>query len=111
MTPSPEQHKAALDAAARAYELGGGSEGTVAAYLSALPEQTGELWQAIETAPKDGTRIWAHFPFVGEGNPVQWRRNHYEPKSNWTLDDGESATLTYDPPTHWMPLPKGPTCD
>lgn len=49
MIPSPEQHKAALDAA-RAYELDGGPEGTVAVYLSALLEQTGEAEAARELA-------------------------------------------------------------
>jgi len=67
-------------------------------------------WQPIETAPKNGTRIWAFFPFAQGTFAISWRKNVYETKGpNWTLDDGESATLMYDPPTHWMPLPPPPT--
>lgn len=65
-------------------------------------------WQPIETAPKDGTRIWAWFPLAKQAYAINWRENIYEQKPNWTLDDGESATLTYDPPTRWMPLPDSP---
>lgn len=73
----------------------------------------GEGWQTIESAPKDGTRFWAWFPQAHEGQTggmfsVAWEHNVYEPTANWTLDDGESAVLTYDPPTHWMPLPEPP---
>lgn len=68
-------------------------------------------WRPIETAPKDGTRIWCWFHYDDEDSgayAVRWDRNEYEESKNWTLDDGESATLSYDPPTHWMPLPQPP---
>jgi hypothetical protein len=65
-------------------------------------------WQPIETAPKDETRIWAWFPFAKQTYAIRWRQNIYELEPNWTLDDGESATLTYDPPAYWMPLPTFP---
>ncbi len=39
---------------------------------------------------------------------VRWARNAYEDRENWTLDDGENAILSYDLPSHWMPLPALP---
>jgi hypothetical protein len=68
-------------------------------------------WHPIETAPKDGSRIWAYFPFNGRSYAVYWDQNGYEEHPNWTLDGGESALLNYDPPTHWMPLPEPPLTD
>jgi hypothetical protein len=74
-------------------------------------------WQPIETAPRDGTRLFlwdSHLDLAISGmwhveptidNPVQG----YEPGWAWWVsdrdyvmwDDGTS-------PTHWMPLPKPP---
>lgn len=65
-------------------------------------------WQPIDSAPKDDTRVWAWFPFANEAYAVRWRQNVYHQEPNWTLDDGESATLNFDAPTHWMPLPAAP---
>lgn len=68
-------------------------------------------WRVIATAPRDGTRIWGWFPSAHppQAYAISWRENVYEPGDpNWTLDDGESANLTYDPPNHWMPLPEPP---
>lgn len=65
-------------------------------------------WMPINTAPRDGARIWAYFPFRKDGFAVRWDRNVYEDDINWTLDGGESAALSYDPPSHWMPLPGPP---
>jgi hypothetical protein len=62
-------------------------------------------WQSIETAPKDGTRIflwWPHWsaePCLG----------HF---SSRTLQPWISDVEISDQgvgPTHWMPLPKQPT--
>jgi hypothetical protein len=69
-------------------------------------------WQPIEMAPKDGTRVLGYFPCAGQRvvTVMGWRENVYERGDpNWTTDDGESACLTYDPPTHFMPLPEPPT--
>jgi hypothetical protein len=65
-------------------------------------------WMPIETAPKNGDRIWAWFPFSKQAYAISFRENVYEQEPNWTLDDGESACLAYDPPTHWQPLPTPP---
>ena len=66
------------------------------------------MWQPIADAPQDGRRLLAYFPFDNSVRVVRWDKNVYEPDLNWTLDGGESATLTFDPPTHCMPLPRGP---
>lgn len=81
--------------------------------IQALEAKCAELerdaaWQPIETAPKDGTRVWAWFPFTSKAYAINWRENVYEQEANWTLDDGENATITFDAPTHWMPLPNAP---
>jgi hypothetical protein len=54
-------------------------------------------WQPIETAPKDGTQVWAWDAERGS-NPALWVEGAW-----W---------ITYDDamihPTHWMPLPDPP---
>jgi len=67
-----------------------------------------EGWQPIETAPKDGRRIWGWFPYRQECFTLSWSFNDYDEDVNWTLDDGESACCTHGKPTHWMPLPAPP---
>jgi hypothetical protein len=71
------------------------------------------MWQPIETAPRDGTRILAyqifsetkpvlvvhrHDPGGAERNP---RHNYDTWVSDWNTPVGEI--------THWMPLPEPPT--
>jgi hypothetical protein len=58
-------------------------------------------WQPIETAPVDGTEIFA---WDGKGVKVAWC---YE--GRWIYDDEmESPYLTHWHPTHWQPLPGPP---
>ena len=78
-------------------------------------------WQLIETAPKDGTQIllWSPSPFYDSGGRVeigsfrvdegfsgddepQWLDNSYDDFSC----DYASCPIE---PTHWMPLPSGPS--
>lgn len=65
------------------------------------------IWQQIETAPKNGTKIIAFSPRGAKG-PVMditwWRRE--EDRLGY-VGWGEFNTL-YWPPTHWMPLPAPP---
>jgi len=66
-------------------------------------------WQPIETAPKDGTRVWLYCP---EDEPTQV-------VGEWIEGDGYALWAYVDAcmrdvvpegpsPTHWMPLPEGP---
>jgi len=61
------------------------------------------LWQPIETAPKDGTTIfaygaWPMFPTVPDVCFCNWDEDE-----QWWAFDGEEMLLT-----HWMPLPEPP---
>ncbi len=62
-------------------------------------------WQPIETAPMDGTIVWA---FNGEQGRMKWVSG-----SNYALWIWDECTLSdIDPspeqPSHWMPLPAAP---
>lgn len=55
-------------------------------------------WQAIETAPKDGTVVLFHV--TGERYPLMCRGDDYWHRVHWL----EGAT-------HWMPLPPPPALE
>ena len=61
-------------------------------------------WQPISTAPKDGTRILAHWLYHGDFA--------YEVVA-WDEDSKEWFAMSFglQPPTHWMPLPEAPHND
>ena len=55
-------------------------------------------WKPIETAPKDGTRMFffvSYFIVVGSYQAGAW-------EVSW------DASKLREPPTHWMPLPLSP---
>ena len=62
-------------------------------------------WQPIETAPKDGTEVWA---FNGEQARMVWLEDEFCALWVW----GDALLTEVDPspdqPTHWMPLPAAP---
>lgn len=62
-------------------------------------------WQPIETAPKDGTPIWAY-----NGEQVRMRWIHGDDYALWVYDDDLLSDVCPDPeqPTHWMSLPAPP---
>lgn len=65
-----------------------------------------DSWQPIETAPKDGTRIWVN----RAGNPSQAGRRVWWGKvgvarHGWKV--AASKEMRYEP-THWQPLPAPP---
>lgn len=70
------------------------------AALRAAPE-----WQPIETAPKDGTSVWA---FNGEQAPMCYIAG--EGYALWIWADQVLSDVDPSPeqPTHWMPLPSPP---
>jgi hypothetical protein len=77
------------------------------------------MWQSIETAPKDGTKIdlWVVFPTEQpEGKrwaDASWRepgQHNCKGPANWTSSSGWPLHGLTDKPvaTHWMPIPEGP---
>jgi len=66
-------------------------------------------WQPIETAPKDGTEIWA---YNGEQVRMHWITWEHEGESGgmWQYADEILSDVAPDcwQPTHWMPLPEPP---
>lgn len=71
------------------------------------------MWQRIETAPKDGTRV-----LLGGGDMFceAMDRRVFDPLSaqwyeeEWLVGGAESGyvRLTVNSPTHWMLLPEAP---
>lgn len=58
-------------------------------------------WQPIETAPTDGTPIWA---VQGSRQFVAWWDYHPADDVEFWRDEADSEPQ----PTHWMPLPAPP---
>jgi hypothetical protein len=70
------------------------------------------MWQPIETAPKDGTRVMLYRP--GQ-DPVfgRWNSDRFasKPKPFWDHDLIRLHGMLdarKNPPTHWQPLPDPP---
>ncbi len=72
-------------------------------------------WQAIETAPKDGTKIigwksgWTND--VGYRFPDEyklWFWNIHEGIPHWESTEHLACYKNEEPPSHWMPLPEPP---
>ena len=66
-------------------------------------------WSPIETAPRDGTWVWAYWPngvVEGRQSPAAWEE--HSDGFRWT-DPFDSRG--HDQPSHWMPLPAPPDED
>lgn len=70
-------------------------------YLRAPERESTQVWQPIETAPRDGTRILG-----AEGINVEVIYN--AKGSGWFNQSTEYSFWKVFPPTHWMPLPATP---
>lgn len=81
------------------------------ASLSAATE-VDDRWRPIESAPKDGTKIWGIEP----GAPLGWDEPHqavmrwelsktFPGRGSWIQDDNERLRCA---PTHWQPFPIPP---
>ncbi|MEN4917528.1 DUF551 domain-containing protein [Achromobacter spanius] len=63
-------------------------------------------WKPIESAPKDGTEVWA---YNGEQARMRWTEGECYALWIWADDLVSDADPCPDQPTHWMPLPPAPT--
>jgi hypothetical protein len=81
-----------------------------AAYLTAagtiLFQPQAVAWRLIDTAPKDGTEIWA---FNGEQARMVWVEGDQESFWLWADELLDQADPMPEPPTHWMPMPADPS--
>lgn len=72
--------------------------------------QTTSPWRPIETAPRDGTKIdlWAGYMERVPDAKFHTVRGLW---AYWGLNDFEQMDWVRLPlaPTHWMPIPEGPT--
>lgn len=75
----------------------------------------GDGWLPIESAPKDGTRVflwieWSDVPVVGEFSHKRWWADteHYEVSCGTYCYGGTVSSDKNMKPTHWMPLPVAP---
>lgn len=85
------------------------------------------MWQSIETAPKDGTKILLWTTTVGDAELTKYlstindEPHHiscaqigwYDPGNDgdeplWHREAGWELTDAIGNPTHWMPLPGAP---
>lgn len=77
-----------------------------------------DLWQPIETGPKDGTRVLLYLPDLTHKIQVGYFRDRVELAygvevsrlADWFSEAAfmEMARIRRWAPTHWMPLPKSP---
>lgn len=75
-------------------------------------------WQPIETAPKDGTRIFLFFPeWRHSVQPGHWLDSKeirygkiYRESAQWIVEGSAFFSIHERKlePTHWMPLPDPP---
>jgi hypothetical protein len=74
-------------------------------------------WQPIETAPKDGTRVWIYVPdfdpneYVASFAHTDLPDDHEDYWEGWTFADEVLINHSCEEPepTHWMPLPAPPS--
>ena len=69
------------------------------------------MWQPIETAPKDGTRILVACNKVLKGFPASRRGPHTDAwhfTKNHGFEGWGKFNKDYFPATHWQPIPDPP---
>lgn len=73
---------------------------------------TNNIWQPIETAPKNGSFILLAGPSGYIGTPLRVEvcqyDEKYRPLQPWVTYAGDSFEDSGEPATYWMPLPKLP---
>jgi hypothetical protein len=69
------------------------------------------LWQPIETAPKNGTRILAYWADTDEHTIIEWWQYSDTDEGTWRQGGsglGYDSGYADDALSHWMPLPEPP---
>lgn len=111
-TPTPKDEALALEIERTCthWKFPDGSEGLDLNKLTTLiaahtREALEQQWQPIESAPKDGTTIWAENWKMAQRGMV-----YLNMQGEWELVDGMTNLPTGKGfyPTHWMPLPATP---
>lgn len=78
------------------------------------------VWQPIETAPQDGTKVLGYFTINGISfiGVIWWIKDiHKEDEVHWRMALDNSSTRGYasglrnDGATHWMRLPPPPNAE
>jgi hypothetical protein len=80
----------------------------IAAYKHEAREAKKHLgWQLIETAPKDGTRVWLYEPDAGEYYPDGYMQAGYwnASQNDWYIVDQQTGEISRSSATHWAALP------
>jgi hypothetical protein len=62
-------------------------------------------WQPIETAPKDGSRLWLYWPTRNETDRQSVGWWHESVHGCWWMDPADTES---EGPTHWRELPAPP---
>jgi len=65
-------------------------------------------WQPIDTAPKDGTRIFAYCVEWEEPVVLRWLQRWHSMSGTWGWCDNSGDMEQDYVPTHWMPIPEPP---
>lgn len=70
-----------------------------------MAEREADNWQPIETAPKDGARLWLFWPLahVDDQQAIGWWID--TPTGGYWTD---ALDCRFEPPSHWQPLPPPP---
>lgn len=77
--------------------------------LRALSSTRTDLWEPIETAPKDGRKIDLYDAARKRRAPdCYWHKKRGQWNCRWDDGDGYSALRIPFNPTHWQPLPARP---
>lgn len=69
-------------------------------------------WRSMDSAPKDGSWILVWYPNRKRSEIARWESDKYrkKPKPYWhTAFTWGVIDNRNNPPSHWQPLPKGPT--
>ena len=83
--------------------------GNLDEFIKDVQDDAKPQWQPIETAPKDGSDVFAWGPRWKQPDYIHFRNGEW---CEWVgPDTGEWEPITFSEPflpTHWMPIPEPP---